>query len=1408
VAVKPMLGDLELQLVDEIESDQDRELQEHPVPGLEGDFTADLGRRNTTITLTGALVGEDVAKGLAALREKFLTARPVPFAADIATATRVTDVLVEEMGVRALAGKPELYEYAFTLREFAPAPAVPQEPPPIIPPPQILPQAAVLEVEVEVEGRPDFDMSTVTVTVVEDRTGGAGPARRLTDRQGNVWTERDFPPGTYTARATVVGPPALQGEVAAVVRPGQLTHVQIILRPAPTLATTFVVHFHFDKAFVEPCMRAVLEQVAAYAEAHPDERLLVVGHTDLTGAATYNQSLSERRARAVFAMLTAGGDPAAARAEWNQLRLPHPAGTTLTLNDGWGRREQQWILQDLGLYQGNIDTETPPRENADLTRDAVRRFQSGRGLAPTGQVDEATWAALIDAYLARNPLSVDPGRLLPNAGDGCDGGPLKWLGCGESDPVDDTEDAERRNRRVEILFVRADRLPADVHQPDTFDLPAKGSVSPRWCLNPGKTTTHTCFVRPYDKPKERCTTPDARRFSRQPAEPGDVQVSIDIHFEDGKALADTPFVLIAPDGKIMTGEFHQRKDPLRGWALARRTGPDGRFSFGERSGIGVYTLEVRAPVVVRRTGEPLTAAKGNVVCARLADPKSVLEVVVTSLTAASVHPTISAPTAVVVPKPGCNPRRQRVRLGVDAAFTGTGTFARPSDAVQFFDAAVAGTKLAFDGTDNVFTDARLLAGVELFVEGRRASAAVDDVVLRLALTVGGQAGHTVEAKLTAVELTLDVCASRTSPTAFPPPLPAAAKLTGRFLHVALPDFSHERAMLLVRPPVPAGFRGDLVLTPVTDGVQAFADEVPAAGQSAVATATTPLVLPAVNPPADRRFFAEGVKDSLLGGETGFHLGLSGVEPEGDRVTMTVGRLEVVETATAAAPAVTSVRIGLWDHAFDATGKVADADQAEAANFVGADSRRFYFRLRDASRAGKRGTDVEWRTVQENGDDFSFLYPRQPVPPPGDRHLTLVESAAGSGVFISRAVMLVTDEDDLNQVTPAGLPADPLAELPPELPPTDAVPARGRRNHRLRPADVRSRVLSTYPQPGVPRVQVTTQTPVFQRTPADDRFRLPLQIFVLRLGLGPHDGVVPTEPGDPIFKRDLRVAEEVYARFGIAVETVVASTTPAQDVKQENRLVPDETVPLTGPQAFLLLHAPVVDDPRNKVALDRGGAQTALRVVTGRAPGPGEVRLDLAAGRLTPAQPPAPGDRLVATYVSVGHRVVLITPPPGVNPRAVYRNHPVTHADHKRMIGTAFPPLPDPAHPGLPGTIRVFYTGGLPARHNRGETLTEANGAGAPDVATCFINGPVERPYTLTHEVGHVLTNKTSPVNRGHYVQLVTPVGNQLFTQQNLMRKGTSPAEGVNQSKRLWEGEDADRLNQFTAIRGSHFLRAF
>ena len=63
----------------------------------------------------------------------------------------------------------------------------------------------------------------------------------------------------------------------------------------------------------------------------------------------------------------------------------------------------------------------------------------------------------------------------------------------------------------------------------------------------------------------------------------------------------------------------------------------------------------------------------------------------------------------------------------------------------------------------------------------------------------------------------------------------------------------------------------------------------------------------------------------------------------------------------------------------------------------------------------------------------------------------------------------------------------------------------------------------------------------------EKRRLPLQIFVLRVAPG-GAGVIPTAAGSPVWDIELRQIREIYERFGILVETIVApGTTPANIV---------------------------------------------------------------------------------------------------------------------------------------------------------------------------------------------------------------------------------------------------------------------
>lgn len=598
---RPMLDDLELELVQKIDSEHDNVLHQTSVPGLDGDFLASQGRRATRFTLTGVVAGEEAGEDLKKLRDKFADADPVPFVSDIATATRVDRVLIEELGVREIAGKAKRFEYSFTLREFEPPPE--PEIVPIEPPPRVE-LKTTLEVEVVVDDDPSFNsFENVTVTVDGTAKDGAHINLTLTNRSGNVWTEDPFTPGRYRFEASEPGgrTGATEQEVIEFVDPN---HVVIHMRGGAAVGNTRVVHYRFDRAFVEPCMRVVLQEVQERADSGPaEEKILIVGHTDKAGSDAYNQSLSERRARGVFAYLTFKRDPAVAVGEWDQLRRAQ-AGGLPTLNDNWGTAEYQYMLQDLGFYPDWVNG-----QHDAATAAAVRSFQTSKGLPPTGAVDEATWPVLIKSYLEQDNLDIPDAKFLPN----CPGEILKWLGCGESDPVrPDKANAWRPNRRTEILFVTVAELPCKGHvaKPDTFALPPPNRVGGGWCMGPATGGDRKCFLR-------RSASVDSDAILVQEVHRPPVNVKLRIEFEDGSPAAGIDYFLIAPDGEFMDQEF---EDVLgkRGTPLIATTDATGEKQYTKTAGgKGIWTLEVQGHFIVRLKEDPPRSGKGNVVCKRL-----------------------------------------------------------------------------------------------------------------------------------------------------------------------------------------------------------------------------------------------------------------------------------------------------------------------------------------------------------------------------------------------------------------------------------------------------------------------------------------------------------------------------------------------------------------------------------------------------------------------------------------------------------------------------------------------------------------------------------------------------------------------------------------------------------------------
>lgn len=212
--IKPMLADIELPLVQRVEAEERQALAQHEVPALEGDFLQGLGRRASRVTLAGVMTGPEAGESLKVLREKFRAAAPVSFVADIATATRVDEVVIEELGVRELAGRPERFEYAVTLREFVQPPANAEEQT------EVVDESAEADAEAQTEeavegiagevGRLEVhvtltadvqDFTGIVVLVEKQPASGERVTFLLEEQVNGVYSRDDVPAGEYTVRA-------------------------------------------------------------------------------------------------------------------------------------------------------------------------------------------------------------------------------------------------------------------------------------------------------------------------------------------------------------------------------------------------------------------------------------------------------------------------------------------------------------------------------------------------------------------------------------------------------------------------------------------------------------------------------------------------------------------------------------------------------------------------------------------------------------------------------------------------------------------------------------------------------------------------------------------------------------------------------------------------------------------------------------------------------------------------------------------------------------------------------------------------------------------------------------------------------------------------------------------------------
>ena len=77
----------------------------------------------------------------------------------------------------------------------------------------------------------------------------------------------------------------------------------------------FIVYFDFDRSNIRPSERATIDRAIRYAQRVKARSMQVIGHADRSGSVSYNQALSDRRARAVAAELRRAGISVVARGE-------------------------------------------------------------------------------------------------------------------------------------------------------------------------------------------------------------------------------------------------------------------------------------------------------------------------------------------------------------------------------------------------------------------------------------------------------------------------------------------------------------------------------------------------------------------------------------------------------------------------------------------------------------------------------------------------------------------------------------------------------------------------------------------------------------------------------------------------------------------------------------------------------------------------------------------------------------------------------------------------------------------------------------------------------------------------------------------------------------------------------------
>jgi hypothetical protein len=124
-----MIGEWPVPRIERIGTVDRRRLARLSVPGLAGDLHQDLGSHSLAVEIEGSLHGESERdEFLTNVREPFLAGDPLPFVADILTATQLEQVVIEGLEVEEVNDAARAFRYRIRVRQYV----EPPEPPPLV----------------------------------------------------------------------------------------------------------------------------------------------------------------------------------------------------------------------------------------------------------------------------------------------------------------------------------------------------------------------------------------------------------------------------------------------------------------------------------------------------------------------------------------------------------------------------------------------------------------------------------------------------------------------------------------------------------------------------------------------------------------------------------------------------------------------------------------------------------------------------------------------------------------------------------------------------------------------------------------------------------------------------------------------------------------------------------------------------------------------------------------------------------------------------------------------------------------------------------------------------------------------------------------------------------------------------